>query len=945
VAGSDVTVTAQLADANGNPVSTAGLTVTWASTNGGSFADPTSTTDANGEATVVFTTNTTAGTDHTVTADDGAQTGTSVVFTTQAGAAAQYLVTSSDNAPPAGSDVTITAQLADANGNPVSTGGLTVTWASTNGGSFADPTSITDANGVATVVFTTNTAAGTDHTVTADDGAQTGTSVVFTTQVGAAAQYLVTSSDNAPPAGSDVTITAQLADANGNPVSTAGLTVTWASTNGGSFADPTSTTDANGEVTVVFTTNTAAGTDHTVTATDDSSPTPLTGTSAVFTTVVGAASQYLVTSSDNAPPAGSDVTITAQLADANGNPVSTAGLTVTWASTNGGSFADPTSLTDANGVATVVFTTNASVATIHTVTANDGSVSGTSAAFRTGANRYVIVDPIDGTAGTPVPVTVRAEDQFGTVDVQEQRDVRLVASGSASAGAVDIINGVGTIDVTDNTAETVILTLSDDVENPPTGLDVSSTQDLTFSPAAVAYAILDPVDGTVNTPVTVTVEAQDQSGEVDPTINGSVTLRASGSATPTTSLVTITNGVGTTQVNDAVSQTVDLTLENPTPSLDVSSTQDVVFFPEGDWTMVALGRKHACGLTSLGTVYCWGDNTLDQLGDNGASGPSSNVPVAVAGGLTFTTVDAGDDHACALTAGGAAYCWGDNSLGQLGDDGVSGATSPVPVAVSGGLTFASVSAATEGFHTCGVTTTDVAYCWGSDSFGQLGNGPSNDGASSPVPVPVSGGLTFQSISTGSLHSCGIVSDNTARCWGAGSPQLGTGSDASSNVPVAVVPPLGETQPLTFTTISAGRQQTCGLTTGGDGYCWGENFYGQLGDGTNTRRFVPTLVLGGLTFGSLMTGVNQTCGVAGGEGYCWGLNDIGALGDGTTVSKIVPTPTYGQVPFAQMDGGQGFICGVTVANTGAYCWGRNTDGQLGSGSTAPNSLIPVRVSNP
>jgi hypothetical protein len=201
----------------------------------------------------------------------------------------QYRVTSSDNAPVAGSAVTITAQLVDANDNPVSRAGLTVTWTSTGGGSFATPTSLTDANGEATVVFTTNQAANTDHTVTATDDSSptplTGTSAVFTTQASTATQYRVTSSDNAPVAGSAVTITAQLVDANDNPVSTAGLTVTWTSTGGGgSFATPTSLTDANGEATVVFTTTQAANTDHTVTATDDSSPTPSTGTSAVFTT-------------------------------------------------------------------------------------------------------------------------------------------------------------------------------------------------------------------------------------------------------------------------------------------------------------------------------------------------------------------------------------------------------------------------------------------------------------------------------------------------------------------------------------------------------------------------------------------------------------------------------------------------------------------------------------
>src|SRR5262249_41367441 len=153
--------------------------------------------------------------------------------------ATKYLVTVNNTSPAAGSSVTATAQLADANNNAVATQGLVVTWSSSNGGSFSAPSSQTNASGIATVSFTTSTVAATTHTVTGNDGTHSGTTGGFTTVAGAATKYLVTVNNPVPVAGAAVIVTAQLADANNNPVATQGLTVTWSSTNGGSFSAPT----------------------------------------------------------------------------------------------------------------------------------------------------------------------------------------------------------------------------------------------------------------------------------------------------------------------------------------------------------------------------------------------------------------------------------------------------------------------------------------------------------------------------------------------------------------------------------------------------------------------------------------------------------------------------------------------------------------------------------
>jgi len=244
--------------------------------------------------------------------------------------------------------------------------------------------------------------------------------------------------------------------------------------------------------------------------------------------------------------------------------------------------------------------------------------------------------------------------------------------------------------------------------------------------------------------------------------------------------------------------------------------------------------------------------------------------------LTFAAVSAGDYHTCGVTTAGTAYCWGDNTHGELGDGTGTDRTSPV--AVEGGLTFASVSAGLA--HTCGVTTGGAAYCWGYNADGQLGDGTGTDRTS---PVAVLGGLTFAAVSAGGYHTCGVTTAGTAYCWGSG--LLGDGTIRITNGQTSPVAVLGG---LTFASVNAGRDHTCGVRTAGMAFCWGQNLDAELGDGTTTSRTSPVAVLGGLSFARVSAGVAHTCGVTtGGAAYCWGYNAAGELGDGTTTDRLSP----------------------------------------------------------
>ncbi len=261
----------------------------------------------------------------------------------------------------------------------------------------------------------------------------------------------------------------------------------------------------------------------------------------------------------------------------------------------------------------------------------------------------------------------------------------------------------------------------------------------------------------------------------------------------------------------------------------------------------------SCGLRNDGAPFCWG------------SVPQPPAPAA--GTLRFVSVSVGGQHYCALTAVGDAYCFGANSSGQLGT---------TDSLVSGGHSFSSVTAGR--FHSCGVTSAGSALCWGENGNGQLGTGPGTPSAAAPTPV--AGSLTFDTVVAMGLHTCGLTTTGAAYCWGYGGlGGLGNGSLADQSTPQLV------SGGHVFVQLSGGHYHTCGVASSGAAYCWGNGTASQLGNDSTKSSPVPVPVAGGLTFTTLSAGGNHTCGLAtGGVAYCWGIGNSGALGVGGSPSS-------------------------------------------------------------
>ena len=282
------------------------------------------------------------------------------------------------------------------------------------------------------------------------------------------------------------------------------------------------------------------------------------------------------------------------------------------------------------------------------------------------------------------------------------------------------------------------------------------------------------------------------------------------SAAPDVALV---SGEGTvTAVANGVARIEVVTAGGERDAIDV--TVDA-----SSWIAVSAGEDFACGLAADGRAFCWGDNSSGQVG-NGSEQWDIPEPTPVSGDLRFSMIDSGEDHSCGLTLDGEVHCWGQNRLGELGlgDDRQE---SRVPELVAGELTFTRVSA---GFlSSCALDAHGQAYCWGDNRGGQLGDGTLEERR---APVPVAGSLRFLEIDVGAFHTCALVADGAAHCWGANLVgALGTGTTSSSTTPVAVQ------GGRSFTALSVGLDHSCAVETDGDVYCWGLNDGLQLGSAT------------------------------------------------------------------------------------------------------------------
>jgi alpha-tubulin suppressor-like RCC1 family protein len=278
-------------------------------------------------------------------------------------------------------------------------------------------------------------------------------------------------------------------------------------------------------------------------------------------------------------------------------------------------------------------------------------------------------------------------------------------------------------------------------------------------------------------------------------------------------------------------------------------------------TAIAAGGAHTCALVAGGHVECWGDDTYGQLGDPASGGPHgcsagdpcATTPVVVSGISAATAVVAGNDHSCALLAGGRIACWGYNFSTELGDGTSSGpqrcagglSCSRTPVSVIG------ISGATAivagGDHTCALVAGGGLDCWGYNSYGQLGDGTSAGPDTcefgvvrcAKTPVAVTGVATATAIAAGGDHTCGLLAGGRVDCWGANyfgelGDAVGSGPQTCNGYPCSETA-VGVEGIANATAISAGGGHTCALLAGGRVACWGEGSFGQLGDGAIGER--------------------------------------------------------------------------------------------------------------
>ncbi|NIL64793.1 RCC1 domain-containing protein [Salinispora arenicola] len=360
------------------------------------------------------------------------------------------------------------------------------------------------------------------------------------------------------------------------------------------------------------------------------------------------------------------------------------------------------------------------------------------------------------------------------------------------------------------------------------------------------------------------------------------------------------------------------------------------------WPAVAQDTPAPFGAAS-DTILAWGSNFFGELGNGTTTNSSTPVAVSLPADTAAVAIAAGDAHSVALTAAGTVLAWGDNSHGQLGDGTGADSLTPVGVNLPAGVTASAVAAGRD--HSVALTSAGAVLAWGGNSFGQLGDGTVVD-RSTPVAVALPPSTTVTAVAAGATHSVALTSAGTALAWGGNSfGQLGDGTVVDRSTPVAVALPPS----TTVTAVAAGGNHSVALTSAGTALAWGRNFFGQLGDGTVVDRSTPTVVSlpAGVTASAVAAGrIHSLALTTAGGVLAWGNNTFGQLGDGTTTTSSSPVsvtlPAATTITAISARDSQHSVA-MTSAGA-ALSWGRNLRGQLGDGTTT-NRSTPVDVDLP
>lgn len=665
-----------------------------------------------------------------------------------------------------GDTILAKAQLVDANNQPVARSDQRLSWYFTGNANskFMSSASSTDNQGAATNYVILGTKADVSEQIgVIDQDRLSGTSAAITVRAGAPFQYTVKAGTLTPSAGSTINVRAQLADKFGNPNNIGGRLVEWSvvENNGGSynkgvrtnrvvaptavrasgstgtFASPTSTTDNYGVATVDFTVATTIGGSYVINAQDDKN---ISGATPSINVLPGPPTKLAITVSVTDPPAGGIVVLNASASDAYGNFVSTIGLPVNWSvSGTDATLASTVTSSNQNGVATNQLRTGPVPGTSYTVTAT------TSANFQA--------------TGTSAPITT-----------QQSVALASMASGFGPTLSCGIATD-GAAWCWGSQYSTVMPTRPDPgkpaANQAVSALSTSGSHTCAISAGTVLCWGLDNAGQLGDNSRT--------NRDTPAPINSTLSFNAVSTGSAHTCALTTSGDIY------CWGQSANGRLGDGTGFTGLGPVKVA-----GGHTFTALssGRAHTCGLTTSGDVYCWGANDQGQLGNG--SLVDQSTPSLVTGRLTFIAIAAGDSHSCGLITGGSIYCWGDNTFGEIGDG--TSSSSLAPSAVKASTTYTAIAAG--GFHSCAIASTAAAYCWGDNTSGELGD-PNMTQKFATVPIAVTGGLRFKSISVGGAggvtgnyyyapsamgHTCGITTSGVTYCWGSnGFGELGIGT--------------------------------------------------------------------------------------------------------------------------------------------------------------------------
>lgn len=344
----------------------------------------------------------------------------------------------------------------------------------------------------------------------------------------------------------------------------------------------------------------------------------------------------------------------------------------------------------------------------------------------------------------------------------------------------------------------------------------------------------------------------------------------------------------------------------------------------GQAQQLAAGAGHSCAVVPGGDLHCWGWDEQGQLGD-AAPHYSISEPVRADGLTDVVSVDGGSQHSCAVTGTGGVWCWGYNRWGQIGHGDGSSPSTPNAVV---GITTA-LAVATGGSHSCALLGDGSVWCWGHGYHGQLGSGSFIE---SNVPVQAAGISAASAIATGDSHSCAIVGAGAIKCWGRNHQgQLGNGAVDPDPGVLGAVDVFGIS---TAIALAAGSNHTCALLQGGAVRCWGDGGRGALGNGASVDySAVPVAVVGISDAIALASGDLHNCVVHSGGGMsCWGYNYFGTVGDGSNRNdRESPVVVVGVGDVTAIAAGAEHTCArVRQDPINVMCWGHGNFGQLGDG---------------